>query len=245
MFGHVRGAFTDAHRDRKGLVSLAKGGTLFLDEVDALPISTQAKLLRLIEERTYRPVGAEHFVKADVKIISACNRDPNELLREKRFRLDLFFRLNVLRLSLVPLRERRSDIPLLARHFVNRLSAENGAPQRVLSPEVVARLVEYDWPGNVRELCNMMQRAFVLSQSAEIRVADICELPAVHVSSNAATGGFRDARARALEAFERAYIEEKLRQTGGNITRASRLANKDRRAFGRLMKRYDIRANAL
>ncbi|TYO65269.1 sigma-54-dependent Fis family transcriptional regulator [Bradyrhizobium hipponense] len=243
MFGHARGAFTDAHRDQMGLVALAGSGTLFLDEVDALPIAFQSKLLRLLQEHTYRPIGSERFVKAEVKIISACNQNLNDLLRERRFRLDLFFRLNVLQLHLVPLRERRSDISILARYFVSRLSAESGTPPKALAPAVVQKLREYDWPGNVRELYNVIQRAFIFSQGKQIQLSDVCDLPVFNASSKPSSDNFRDARARALEAFERAYIEEKLRETGGNITRASRLAGKDRRAFGRLMKRHNIRTN--
>ncbi len=241
MFGHARGAFTDAHRDQMGLVALASSGTLFLDEVDALPIAFQSKLLRLLQEHTYRPIGSERFVKTEVKIISACNQDLNDLLRERRFRLDLFFRLNVLQLHLVPLRERRSDISILARYFVRRLSAESGTPHKTLAPAALQKLTEYDWPGNVRELYNVIQRAFIFSQGRQILLRDVCDLPILNASSKPSSDSFRDARARALEAFERAYIEEKLRETGGNITRASRLANKDRRAFGRLMKRHNIR----
>jgi DNA-binding NtrC family response regulator len=243
MFGHARGAFTDAHRDQMGLVALAGSGTLFLDEIDALPIAFQSKLLRLLQEHTYRPIGSERFVKTEVKIISACNQDLNDLLRERRFRPDLFFRLNVLRLHLVPLRERRSDISILACYFVSRLSAESGTPHKTLAPAVIQKLREYDWPGNIRELYNMIQRAFIFSQGRQIQLRDICDLPVINASSKPSSDNFRDARARALEAFERAYIEEKLRETGGNITHASRLAKKDRRAFGRLMKRHNIRPN--
>jgi DNA-binding NtrC family response regulator len=242
VFGHTRGAFTDARRDHRGLVALAGSGTLFLDDVDALPIAAQPKLLRLLQERTYRPIGSEHFVKTEAKIISACNQDLNELLRERRFRLDLFFRLNVLQLHLVPLRERRSDISILASYLLSRLSAESGTPHKTLAPAVVQKLSEYDWPGNVRELYNVLQRAFISSQGRQIQLGGICDLPALNTSSKPSSDSFRDARARALEAFERAYIEEQLRQTGGNITRASRLAKKDRRAFGRLMKRHNISA---
>jgi DNA-binding NtrC family response regulator len=241
MFGHTRGAFTDAHRDQMGLVALASSGTLFLDEVDALPIAFQSKLLRLLQEHTYRPIGSERFVKTEVKVISACNQDLNDLLRERRFRLDLFFRLNVLQLHLVPLRERRSDISILARYFVRRLSAESGTPHKTLAPAVLQKLREYDWPGNVRELYNVIQRAFIFSQGRQILLRDVCDLPILNASSKPSSDSFRDARARALEAFERAYIAEKLRETGGNITQASRLAKKDRRAFGRLMKRHNIR----
>lgn len=124
---------------------------------------------------------------------------------------------------------------------MHRLSVESGTPRKTLAPAVVQKLREYDWPGNVRELYNVIQRAFIFSQGRQIQLRDVCDLP---TSSKPSSDNFRDARARALEAFERAYIEEKLRETGGNITRASRLAKKDRRAFGRLMKRHNIRPNS-
>jgi DNA-binding NtrC family response regulator len=240
MFGHARGAFTDAHRDHKGLAALAGDGTLFLDEVDSLPIAAQSKLLRLLQERTYRPVGSERFVQTNVKIVAASNQDLEHLVRDKQFRSDLFFRLNVLRLHLVPLRDRRSDIDILARHFLDKLCAENGLPRRRLAPSVVQNLREYDWPGNIRELHNVIERAFIFSQGGQIQPAHLFDLSTSAQAAAAAPASFREARARAVEAFERCYIEETLRRASGNVTCAARLANKDRRVFGRLMKRYNI-----
>jgi DNA-binding NtrC family response regulator len=239
VFGHVRGAFTDAQSDQKGLLAMADGGTLFLDEIDALSLSAQAKLLRFLQERTFKPLGADRFARADVIVLSATNRDLEGLVREKRFRSDLYFRLNVLGLHLAPLRERREDIPLLARHFADAVCAEQGTPRRALSRGVLARLASYDWPGNVRELHNVLQRAFVFSQGRSILASDLlmaggCEGRGDEPAS------FREARAVAVETFERRYVADLLQQHGGNVTRAARDAGKERRAFGRLVKKYGL-----
>jgi DNA-binding NtrC family response regulator len=241
MFGHTRGSFTDAHRDQKGMVALTGDGTLFLDEVDSLSIAMQSKLLRLLQERTYRPVGSERFVQTGAKIVAACNQDLERLVEERKFRSDLFFRLNVLRLQLVPLRERRSDVGLLVRYFLKTLSLEHGTPCKAVAPALMQRLAEYDWPGNVRELYNVMQRAVVFSLGAQLRLAEMADLPAASQSPKLACGNFREARAHAVAAFERNYIEEMLRRASGNVTRAAYLAGKDRRVFGRLMKRHNVR----
>ena len=238
MFGHARGAFTDAHRDQKGLVALAGDGTLFLDEVDSLSITAQSKLLRLLQEHTYRPVGSERFVTTNASIMAACNQDLERLVQEGKFRSDLFFRLDVLRLRLPPLRERRSDVAVLARHFLETLAVEHGTPRKNIAPALLQMLTAYDWPGNVRELYNVLQRAVVFCPGTKIQLADMADLPA---APKALDGNFREERARAVTAFERSYIEEMLRRAAGNVTQAARLAGKDRRVFGRLMKRLNIR----
>jgi two-component system response regulator GlrR len=244
LFGHVRGAFTDAHRDQSGLVALAEGGTLFLDEIDSLPLAVQAKLLRLIEERSYKPLGGERFVHADIRIIAASNRPLADLVRQKQFRSDLFFRLNVLELHLPPLRSRRGDIALLARHFVQQLASETSTPRRLLAPTAIDMLVRAPWPGNVRELFNVIQRAVVFSEgplilSAHLSTPDDAEsLPEGHE-------GFRQAKERSVEAFERAYIENLLRKHNGNITHAAQEARKDRRAFARLIGKHKIDRRSL
>jgi DNA-binding NtrC family response regulator len=241
LFGHARGAFTDARGDQKGLVAMAAGGTLFLDEIDALSLPGQAKLLRFLQEQTFKPLGADRFVRADVNILAATNRDLEELVHERRFRSDLYFRLNVLSLHLAPLRSRREDIPLLARHFVEVTCAEKGLPRKTVSPLAVQRLMLHDWPGNVRELVNVIQRAVVFSAGRQI-------LPC-HVLSPSSDDEqreepphfpFRQARAQAVETFERSYVESLLCRHGGNVTRAAREAQKDRRAFGRLAKKYGV-----
>lgn len=239
MFGHARGAFTDAHRDQKGLIALAEGGTLFLDEIDSLSLPAQAKLLRFLQEQTYRPLGGDRFVRADVNVLAASNRDLEQLMREQHFRGDLFFRLNVLRVHMVPLRERRGDIPVLAQHFLDTLCAQHGAMRKMLAPAALARLASLDWAGNVRELSNLIQRAFVYAEGPQILP---CHLQGPEAAESVGTEheSFRQARAKAIEAFERQYLIELLRQYKGNITQAARYAGKDRRALGRLVKRHKI-----
>jgi DNA-binding NtrC family response regulator len=236
LFGHARGAYTDARNEQKGLAALAEGGTLFLDEIDALSLPSQAKLLRFLENRVYKPLGAERFSDADVRVLAATNHDVEICVKEKRFRADLFFRLNVFRLRMAPLRERRSDIPLLARHFLASLYEGKDGERKILSPAAVQRLALYDWPGNVRELLNVIQRAVVFADGREILPSHV-SLPFPGAAADGPVS-FREARSRAIEEFERAYIEEILYRHHGNITRAAREAGKDRRAFGRLVKKH-------
>ena len=242
LFGHTRGAFTDAHADQKGLAGMAEGGTLFLDEVDALSLAVQAKLLRFLEERTYRSLGADRFTQANVRVLAATNRNLQALVREKQFRADLYFRLNVLELRLPPLRERRDDIPLLAYHFLRSLRRPAGAQPPSLSAAALRALQNYSWPGNVRELFNVIQRAAVMARGAQILPAHtaITGLITDRAASGEAIGSFRDGRAEAIASFERRYVEDLLRRHNGNITRAAIEARKDRRAFGRLVKKYAL-----
>jgi len=242
LFGHVRGAFTDAHSDRKGLVNLARGGTLFLDEIDSLSLASQSKLLRLVQERSYRPLGSEHFVNSNASIIAATNTDLRDMLQAGKFRADLFFRLNVLRLNLVPLRQRQDDITLLSRYFVEQVCAESGIATKALTPATLRKLSQYDWPGNVRELYNVIQRAVIFSQGSDIIPADILDTEDIANRDSASINeSFGQARSRAIELFERRYVEQLMREAGGNVSLAARLARKERRAFGRLVKRYGIK----
>lgn len=251
LFGHARGAFTDAHADQKGLIGLANGGTLFLDEVDSLSLGAQSKLLRFLQERTYRPLGSDRFVKADVNVIAATNRDIEQSVRERQFRSDLYFRLNVLRVDLPPLSKRRTDISLLARHFLRTHCHHLGA--KLFTSAALRKLEGYDWPGNVRELLNVVQRAAVLSEGAHILPSAISfsagfssseDFPALSDSASElggpSSGDFHRSRSRAIEAFEKRYVEELLHKHRGNVTRAALEAGKDRRAFGRLKKKYSI-----
>jgi two-component system response regulator GlrR len=241
LFGHVRGAFTDASHDQKGLAALAEGGTLFFDEIDSLSLSAQSKLLRFLQERTSRPLGSDKFVRINVNVVTATNHDLEKLVRERRFRPDLFFRLNVLRLYLVPLRERRGDLALLIRHFLAMLCAEHRTVGKSLTPLALRKLAQYEWPGNIRELYNVIQRAVVFSENAQTLAPDLLEIPEIsHPGAPTHEDSFSQARSRAIEVFERRYVEERLRECEGNISRAARLAKKDRRAFGRLVKRYRI-----
>jgi transcriptional regulator with GAF, ATPase, and Fis domain len=260
LFGHVRGAFTDAHSHQRGLVGMAKGGTLFLDEIDSLSPTAQGKLLRLLQENTFKPLGADQFECADVRIVAATNSNLEDLVAARRFRTDLYFRLNVLRLVMPPLRERRSDIPQLAEYFVRQACVEVGIPGKALAPQTTTILTRADWPGNIRELQNVIQRAVVfaagplllpehISSANEIGPASastpspplaVATTPVAADTPAADSGGFRAARARALEEFERSYVANLLRKHNGNVTKSAREAQTDRRAFGRLIKRYGI-----
>ena len=166
LFGHTKGAFTSAHQVREGLFVAARGGTLYLDEISEMPLHLEVKLLRVLEEGTIRPVGADHEVPVDVRIVASTQHDLQALVRERRFREDLYFRLNVAQVSLPPLRERHDDVPVLARHFMELLSGDIGVAPLALDATAVARLQEHDWPGNVRELKNFIERSLMLGELA-------------------------------------------------------------------------------
>jgi DNA-binding NtrC family response regulator len=239
LFGHVRGAYTDARGEQRGLAAVADGGTLFLDEVDSLPVAAQAKLLRFLQERHFKALGADQWTHADVRIVAASNRDLGQLTAERQFRQDLYFRLNVLRLEVPPLRERPQDIPLLARHFL-ALHQPAGA-SKSFSPAALERLVSHPWPGNVRELLNVVQRAIVFSPAAQING---CDIAFFETTPTAGQQDFRTARSNMIESFERDYVQELLQRHHGNITQAARAAHKERRAFGRLVKKYGLQTGA-
>ncbi len=238
LFGHVKGAYTTAHTARSGLVREAEGGTLFLDDVDCLPLAAQAKLLRFLQEREYRPVGSNRVVHADVRVIAASNCDLRALVLRGAFRQDLYFRLNVLRLSLPPLRERREDIPVLAVHFVDYFSREFDRQVSGLAPSALRRLLAHDWPGNVRELKHVIERAVLLSSSPVLVASDI-EIESA-TDADAGDDSFRSAKSRVVRSFERGYLEQMLAAWCGNVTQAAKAAKKDRRAFFELMRKHDI-----
>ncbi len=244
FFGHARGAFTDAHRDQKGLVAMAEGGTLFLDEVDSLSPPAQAKLLRFLQERTFRPLGADRFERADVNVIAATNRNLEACVREEQLRSDLYFRLNVLRVHLPPLRQRRGDVEMLACHFLKELDHPAHPTRMAFSMSALRSLALYDWPGNVRELFNVVQRARAACDGPQILPCHVA-LSNSQPDITLAAGHFRTARATAIEAFERRYVEDLLRKHHGNVTHAAREAGQDRRAFGRLVKKYSLTRQAL
>ena len=239
LFGHARGAYTDAHADQKGLISMADSGTLFLDEIDGLSQSSQAKFLRFFQESTYKPLGSDRFARADVRIVAATNRNIEELVGDKKFRSDLYFRLNVLRLHLPSLRERPGDIELMARHFVRSLSAPES--HKSISPAAIRKLENHDWPGNVREFINLLQRAVVLSSGTKIILPCHIMLPDPDDSAGDPAPNFQSARRRMIESFEQRFVTNLLREHGGNVTRAAQKAGKDRRDFGRLIKKYGIK----
>jgi DNA-binding NtrC family response regulator len=242
LFGHRRGAFTDAHADQKGLAGLADGGTLFLDEIDALSMANQSKLLRFLQEGTYRSLGADRFSSSDVRIIAATNRSIEDCVLNRQFRCDLYFRINVLRLYLPPLRVRSGDISLLAAKFLEEQCAANNQEQKFFSKPALRKLGSYHWPGNIRELRNTVQRASVTCPGAQIMAHHILlstEMagPTEFISSSEV---FRLARQQVIERFERAYVGEMMLRHHGNITQAAREAGTERRAFGRLVKKYGV-----
>jgi two-component system, NtrC family, response regulator GlrR len=240
LFGHVRGAFTHAHAARVGLVAEAEGGTLFLDDVDCLPLLAQAKLLRFLQEREYRAVGANSVRHADVRVIAASNRNLRALARSGAFREDLYFRLDVLPLALPPLRERREDIAPLALHFAARVAQQSHRPAMGLSPAALRQLSDYAWPGNVRELQHVVERAVLLASGPVIVPGDL-DLPGVPQATDLHES-LQAAKARCVESFERGFIERLLDEHHGNISHAARGAGKNRRAFFALLQKYGIDA---
>lgn len=240
LFGHVRGAYTNAHAARAGLISEAEHGTLFLDDVDCLTLPAQAKLLRFLEEREYRVVGSNSVQHADVRIVAASNRDLGEMACRSAFRQDLYYRLNVLALCLPPLRERAEDIPPLARHFLKQFASRYGRPCCTLSSSALDRLLAHNWPGNVRELGHVLERATLLASSQLLEAEDI-DLPAP-ATPLACPQDFQSQKTRLVQKFERSYVEGLLRSTHGNIAEAARQAGKNRRAFFELIRKYQIPA---
>lgn len=238
LFGHVRGAFTGAVRDKKGLLAAARGGTFFLDEVGEMSPATQAKLLRALQEREITPVGATSHVPIDVRFIAATNKDLEEEVRRGAFRRDLFYRLNVVAIPLPPLRERRDDIPLLAEHFLTRWAHAHDRPAPTLAPEALEVLCSYHWPGNVRELENALEYALVLSRGETIRPE---HLPArVREPARAPLVSDRPPPNPTLEAIERAYIFWVLHAEGGNKTRAAEVLGIDPSTLHRKLRRYGL-----
>ena len=237
LFGHERGAYTGAASQQPGLIEAASGGTLFLDEIDSLPPPAQVKLLRFLQEKEYRPLGSSKTCKADVRVIAASNGDFEAAVREGRLRRDLYYRLNVMPLALPPLRERPEDVPLLARHFVNKYAGESGEEVKVLSPGALRKLQLHEWPGNVRELEHTVERAVMLCQRNTIRADDII-LPTS--DAPACEESFRDAKAKIVERFEKEYIQRLLASHQGNVTKAAQTACKNRRAFWQLIRKHHI-----
>lgn len=239
LFGHVKGSFTGAVKDKDGLLVAAQGGTFFLDEIGEMTPALQVKLLRVLQEREVFPVGATEPVAVDVRVVAATNRDLEEELRRGAFRSDLYYRLNVIALHIPPLRERMDDVPILAHHFLHRLSAD--APDGedlVLSDQTRDLLMEYDWPGNVRELENALERASVVRSSGELVPDDLPERvreapPPVLVEDRLPPNP-------SMEVIERAYIAWVLRAEGGNKTRAAEVLGIDPSTLYRKLNRYGL-----
>jgi DNA-binding NtrC family response regulator len=243
LFGHVKGAFTGAVYAKKGLFELADKGTLFFDEIGNIPLETQAKLLRVMQEREFMRLGGVEIIKVDVRIVAATNIDLRRAVEEGRFRDDLFYRLNVIAMPLPPLRHRKEDIPALVNHFVEKYCLENGKPLAEVSPEALQALMDYDWPGNVRELENVIERGVVLSTDGRVakelipdhvRTAPSFHVPQLNVPAEGIN--LRDV----ISSFERRLIESTLETTGGVQKEAARLLGLKPTTLNEMIKRHNI-----
>ncbi len=238
LFGHVRGAFTDARNAHEGLFVRASGGTILLDEIGDMPLSLQPKLLRVVQDRTVRPVGGTAELPVDVRFIAATNLDLESAIEERRFREDLFFRLNVIRIELPPLRSHPGDILPLAQHFMHRFTEASGKQVQSISPAAAERLVSYSWPGNVRELQNCVERAVALTRFSEIGVDDLPERVRTHQSSHVVVTGDDPTELVSMEEVERRYILHVLSSVAGNKTAAARILGIERKTLYRKLEHY-------
>jgi two-component system nitrogen regulation response regulator NtrX len=233
LFGHVRGAFTGATQARRGKFERADGGTLFLDEVGDMSLETQAKVLRALEQQCFEPVGAEGAVSVDARVIAATNKKLEAEIEMRRFRADLFYRLNVIPFEIPPLRERLEDVPPLLDYFNREFSRANKRPPKLFRPAALDRLQSYAWPGNVRELRNTVERVIIMVAQEEIEADD---LPLLGADAPVAASYNFDSYREAAEAYEREYIQRKLAETEGNITRTAELMGIDRSHLYRRLK---------
>ncbi|HEY8038408.1 MAG TPA: sigma-54 dependent transcriptional regulator [Polyangiaceae bacterium] len=237
LFGHVRGAFTDARESRPGLFLQASGGTVFLDEIGDMPLALQPKLLRVLQERRVRPVGGTQETPVDVRIVVATNRDLEEAIEERRFREDLFFRVNVVQVPLPPLRARGGDVLLLAQHFTARFAARAGKNVVGISPQAAERMIAYAWPGNVRELQNCIERAVALTLYDHVAVVDLPEKIRDYRRSHVLVTSDDPSELVPMEEVERRYIQRVLEAVQGNKTAAARILGYDRKRLYRKLEK--------
>jgi two-component system response regulator AtoC len=238
LFGHARGAFTDARKDHSGLLLEARGGTVFLDEIGDMPLGLQPKLLRVVQERSVRPLGATVEVPVDVRFIAATNWDIESAVDDKRFREDLFFRLNVIRLDLPPLRSRPADILPLAHYFLERFAEAAKKQINAISPAVAERLLSYSWPGNVRELQNCIERGVALARFSELGIDDISERVRLHKSTDVLVGSSDPSELLRMEEVERRYMLHVLETVAGNKTAAARILGIERKTLYRKLEQF-------
>ncbi len=238
LFGAVKGAFTGADESRTGKFEQAHGGTLFLDEVGDMSLKTQAKVLRVLEEQRFHPVGSSRAMEVDVRVIAATNMDLEAEIEKGTFRQDLFFRLNVIPFEVPALRDRREDVPLLTEYFLEMFCRRYGKPPKKLAPKALEKLAAYDWPGNVRELKNMVERLVIMLPQESLRVAD---LPAAVLGGPLQDPGQAASLQQARRRFEKKYILEKLLENGGNVSRTAEAIGMERTHLHRKLKDYRIR----
>jgi len=237
LFGHVKGAFTGAEKNHRGLFQATQGGTLFLDEIGDMPMNFQVKLLRALQEKEVRPVGSTQSVKTDVRIISATHKNLQQAIIDKTFREDLYYRLNVVELVLPPLAERREDIPLLAQHFLSQVAVNSPNPVKGFSSEAMELLISAPWPGNIRQLQNVVEQSVALSTESLIN-ASLVSNALRDKTSQLPT--FQDAR----DQFERDYLAKLLKLTAGNVSQAAKIAQRNRTEFYKLLNRHHLIAEA-
>ena len=246
LFGHKRGAYTGAQADNFGLISQAQHGTLFLDELDALSKKAQVTLLRFLQDQIYRPLGGAETCNADVRVVVASNADLEKLVKQNMFRQDLLFRLKIIYLKLPPLRERNGDVILLANHFLKVCAAKYRRGQKTLHSATVQWLNHYKWPGNIRELENLICREYLFEDGNVIHITS--PLPndterrkgMDRRRANHTFLDFNKAKSHAIENFEKNYLAEALTKANGNVTKAAKLVGKERRAFGKLLKKHGV-----
>ena len=245
LFGHEKGAFTGADARRQGRFEAADGGSILLDEIGDMPAETQAKVLRVLQERSFERVGGSKPIDVDVRVIAATHRNLEDEVRKQRFREDLYYRLKVVTLELPPLRERPEDIPALAQRFLERVIARLGLEKRQIGDAALARLVRHRWPGNVRELANVIEQAAVLAPAAVIEEADLklggASEALAGVEADAVGLSFGEAKRRAVDRFERGYLLEALRKSGGNISRAAEAVGMVRQSLQQKIRELGLR----
>lgn len=240
LFGHVKGAFTDASLPQAGLVKEAEGGTLFLDEIGIISPFIQTKLLRLLQDKEYKPLGNPHPRKANIRIVAATNRDLKTLLIERKFREDLFYRLNIVSLYIPPLRERKEDIPILVRHFIEKYSKQYDKKVIQISDDAMKIFLSYPWPGNIREVENKIQQIIVLSNSSKIDARDVDFLLDNPLLEEKTCEAFNTAKKKVIETFEISYLRKLLAEHKGNVVSAAKNAGKSRTGLWNLLKKYNL-----
>ena len=247
LFGHVKGSFTGAIRDKKGLFEEADSGTLFMDEIGDIPKSVQAKILRVLQEGEFIPVGDTATKRVDVRIIAATNQDLLQCVQEKEFREDLYYRLNVINIKMPPLRDRKEDLPLLVKHFIDKYNKKENKQIKGITQDVEKEFYNYTWPGNVRELENVIERAVTLTNEDIISLDTISSL--VKKEGNAEptedellSSPYKEARRKALDSFNVKYITKAINKTEGNVTNAAKESGIERQYFQRMLKRYNIKS---
>jgi DNA-binding NtrC family response regulator len=247
LFGYAKGAFTHASTDHQGLFEAADGGTIFLDEIGDIPPSIQTKLLQVLENNEFKPLGRNRTVRVNVRVMAATNRDLKEKMARGEFREDLYFRLCVVELPMPSLSQRQEDLPLLVDHFLDRYCGRYGREKKLLAPDVMPQLMAHAWKGNVRELENAVKRAVVMSTGTAITMSDLGWKPQECVAGLAAddltTIPYRDAKESVLAQFSTRYLEKALEKSGGNVTQAAHASGMERQSFQQVMRKYGIRSD--